>query len=237
MTRPDSRLCHYTIALYRTGSCTLHAASAVHHGLSGSTSVGSVCMADEGEYDVPRTTNSSPHTPSHGIAGKKPCVHKSIASQALRAHLHLYTSLTHCVLGSARSSESTSVGSVCMADEGEYDVPRTINSSPHTPSHGIAGKTPCVHKSIASQALRAHLHLYTSLTHCVQGSARSSGSTSVGSVYGGRGGIRCASHYQFISSYPITWHCGQEALPAQKHCEPSSACASSPVHFPERTAC
>ena len=166
MTRPDSRLCHYTIALYRTGSCTLHAASAVHHGLSG----------------------------------------------------------------------STSVGSVCMADEGEYDVPRTINSSPHTPSHGIAGKTPCVHKSIASQALRAHLHLYTSLTHCVQGSARSSGSTSVGSVYGGRGGIRCASHYQFVSSYPITWHCGQEALPAQKHCEPSSACASSPVHFPERTA-
>ena len=81
------------------------------------------------------------------------------------------------------------------------------------------------------QALRAHLHLFTSLTHCVQGSARSSGSTSVGSVYGGRGGIRCASHYQFISSYPITWHCGQVALRAQKHCEPSSACASSPIHF------
>ena len=37
---------------------------------------------------------------------------------------------------------------------------RTINSSPHTPSHGAAGKTPCVHISIASPALRAHLHLY-----------------------------------------------------------------------------
>ena len=89
-----------------------------------------------------------------------------------------------------------------------------------------------MHRSTASLALRAHLHLYTSLTHCGQGSACSSGNISVGSVYGVREGIRCASHYQFVSSHSVTLHCGQDALRAQKHCEHSSACASSPIHFP-----
>jgi hypothetical protein len=68
-----------------------------------------------------------------------------------------------------------------------------------------------------------------------------SGSISVWSVYGVRGGIRCASHYRFVSPYPSHSSAGKQpcvhtstARPALRafplthtstHCEQSSACS------------